>query len=125
MDPSPVPNLAAPAQPPWRVWAAGVAVTVALIAVALWGVHAASRWWADNQWTRELDTERARTPLQTPDGLVVPVTISVGGVTSTDPSATAASVLAQADAALYAAKAAGRDGVRWTSSAGVTCPAVD
>ncbi|TSE30900.1 Response regulator PleD [Tepidimonas thermarum] len=67
----------------------------------------------------------ARTPLQTPDGLVVPVTISVGGVTSTDPSATAASVLAQADAALYAAKAAGRDCVRWTSSAGVTCPAVD
>ncbi|MCX7662662.1 MAG: hypothetical protein N2Z61_02770, partial [Tepidimonas fonticaldi] len=60
MDAPVPPNATHPVQPPWRVWAAGVAVAVALGGLALWGVERATRWWAVIALTREFDTERAR-----------------------------------------------------------------
>ncbi|WP_334153458.1 sensor domain-containing diguanylate cyclase [Tepidimonas sp.] len=67
----------------------------------------------------------AQAPLQHPDGPTLHVTLSVGGATSADPASTAASLLAQADAALYAAKAAGRDRVRWANGSDLICPPAD
>lgn len=64
----------------------------------------------------------ASTPLILAEGQPLNVTISIGGVTTSEPAVGASALLASADAALYEAKAAGRDCVRWAAAPAVTCP---
>lgn len=60
----------------------------------------------------------ASQPVGCPDGTVVPVTISVGAAAHPAHGPTVASVVAAADAALYAAKRAGRNQVRPATDGG-------
>lgn len=66
----------------------------------------------------------ARSPLTVHEGTPLAMTVSIGGLTATVAEWDAARLLALADAALYEAKRAGRDCVRWaaTPSATPTCP---
>lgn len=65
----------------------------------------------------------AQTPLPAADGAPgLTVTVSIGGVTSSDPDEPLQALLGRADAALYAAKRAGRDCVRWADDPDVTSP---